>query len=91
MRMSVEIADELLEAAIQAAATRHTTLRALLEEELQRILHDDDAMSFRPGDASVSGAGARGWHQWTDDQRTAAMYRGIVARFRYLATESPFA
>jgi hypothetical protein len=74
MRMSVEIADDLLEAAKRAAKKRGTTLRALIEEGLERVLHDGDAIAFQLRDASVTGGGARGWHQSTDDQRTAAMY-----------------
>jgi hypothetical protein len=79
MKTTVDIADSLLAEAKQTAAQRNTTLRALIEEGLELVLrHDSETTSFRLGDASVKGKGARRWHEWSDDQRTAAMYGEIA-------------
>lgn len=74
-KTTVEISDNLLTAAKSEAAARHTTLRALIEEGLERLLSDSDNTSeFRLRTASVGGDGAQDWHNLSDDDRTAVMY-----------------
>lgn len=75
MKTTVEIADPLLAAAKAEALARGVTLRALIEEGLERVVHPNlmgPAFSLR--DASVDGRGAQRWHELSDDQRVEAMY-----------------
>ncbi|MDJ0952636.1 MAG: DUF2191 domain-containing protein [Acidimicrobiia bacterium] len=58
MKTTVEIADELLKRAKQAALDRETTLRDLIERGLRREL-DEPEREFRLRDASVGGAGTQ--------------------------------
>ncbi len=75
MKTTLDIADGLLIEAKRVAAERRITLRALVEEALERTLFAEaHEPNFRLRDASVDGRGAAGWHELTDDQRTAAMY-----------------
>lgn len=58
MKTTVEIAEALLRAARRRAAERGTTLRAVIEEGLRRIVADEPAARpFRLRDASVKGRG----------------------------------
>lgn len=58
MKTTVDISDALLEAAKAQAAGRGTTLRALLEEGLRRVLADGSVEGgFVLADASVGGRG----------------------------------
>jgi len=60
MKTTIEIADALLEAARRRASERGTTLRALVEEGLRRVLEGEKrASSFTLRDASVAGRGLR--------------------------------
>ena len=75
MKTTLDIADGLLVEAKRVAAQRRITLRALVEEALERSLSaETHETGFRLSDASVDGRGAGGWHELTDDQRTAEMY-----------------
>jgi Arc/MetJ family transcription regulator len=75
MKTTIDIADELLAEAKLVASQRRTTLRALVEEGLEGVLHARvQAASFRLRDASVGGNGSKIWHDLSDDQRTALMY-----------------
>ena len=47
MRTSVEIADQLLEAAKQKARAQHRTLRSLVEEGLRHVLREEEAKPFK--------------------------------------------
>jgi hypothetical protein len=75
MKTTLDIADGLLTEAKRVAAQRRITLRALVEEALERVLFAEaHETGFRLRDSTVDGRGAGGWHGLTDDQRTAAMY-----------------
>jgi hypothetical protein len=79
MKTTIDIADALLLKAKQVAAQRRSTLRALIEEGLARVLETPaDVEPFRLRNATVDGHGAKGWHDLTDDQRTAAMYGDVA-------------
>jgi hypothetical protein len=78
MRMSVESAGDLLEAAEQAAKERHTTLRALVDDGLERVLHDDETIggtAFTADEWLLQGLAARSErYRLTSD--AAALVRG---------------
>lgn len=75
MKTTVEITDALLEAAKAEALARGVTLRALIEEGLERVIDPHPATPpFTLRDASVGGRGAKRWHELSDDQRVEAMY-----------------
>jgi hypothetical protein len=75
MKTTVEISDSLLRAAKAEALARGVTLRALIEEGLERIVDPSSSTpSFALRNQSVGGNGARGWHDLTDDERVEAMY-----------------
>jgi len=58
MKTTVEIADALLAEAKQLAASQHTTVRALIEQGLQRILVErQGAATHRLRHASFAGEG----------------------------------
>ena len=58
MKTTVEIADPLMVAARRHAAARGTTVRALIEAGLRRILEEQDRDApFRLRDASFGGEG----------------------------------
>jgi hypothetical protein len=58
MKTTVEISDALAEAARRLAAEENTTLRALIEAGLQRILEERQAVpDFQLRDASFCGNG----------------------------------
>jgi hypothetical protein len=60
MKTTIEIADAVLGRAKRAAAREHTTVRALVEEGLRRVLDDPRrAGGFRLRKASVGGRGLR--------------------------------
>lgn len=74
-KTTVEISESLLAAAKSEAATRRTTLRALIEEGLERLLSETEMIpEFRLRTASVGGEGAADWHEMSTDERTALMY-----------------
>lgn len=59
MKTSVEIPDTLFEKAKQIAAREKTTLRALIEDGLRRVVDErrEESGSFRLRDASFEGEG----------------------------------
>ncbi|MDD9964291.1 MAG: DUF2191 domain-containing protein [Gammaproteobacteria bacterium] len=58
MKTTIEISDELANAAEAHAAMENTTLRALIERGLHMVLRTDrDAAPFKLRDASVGGRG----------------------------------
>lgn len=78
IKTTVDISDALLEDAKRVAAREGTTLRALVELGLRRVLDDVDASeSFRLRDGSVDGRGMTrefsegGWEKIRD-----AIYEG---------------
>ncbi len=79
MKTTIDIADSLLAEAKLLAAQRHSTLRAVVEEGLEWVLQTstNGREAFHLSDASVDGHGAYRWQDWTDDQRTEAMYGTI--------------
>jgi len=73
MKTTVEIADPLLAAAKRTAAARGTTVRALIEAGLRRILDEQDQdLAFRLRDVSFGGEGlspefeGAGWERIRD-------------------------
>jgi hypothetical protein len=59
MKTTVEIPDALLAAARKLAMTRGTTLRALVEEGLRRVIHERSAERFNLRDGSWGTGGLR--------------------------------
>ena len=58
MKTTIELSDALLKAAKRASRTRGSTLRALIEEGLRRVLRDSERQpAFRLRRASFKGAG----------------------------------
>lgn len=58
MKTTVEIADSLVASAKRLAAERGTTLRALVETGLRRVLEESErGQSFQLRDASFAGRG----------------------------------
>lgn len=75
MKTTIELSDALFEAAKQRAKARHTTLRAIVEDGLRRVLSEEAASPRKPfrltdarvhGRASVSGPDA--WRDVETDQ-----------------------
>jgi hypothetical protein len=78
MKTTVELADSLLAEAKRAAAARGTTVRALIEAGLRKVLEEEGReASFRLRDLSVDGQGLTsefaegGWQRIRD-----AIYEG---------------
>lgn len=59
MKTTIELNDELAKKAKQLAARRGTTLRAVIEEGIRRVMREDEtgAEDFRLRDAGVGGRG----------------------------------
>ena len=55
MRTTVEISDSLLARARKVQQRRHTTLRALVEEGLNRVLAEESPIGAHPRRAAFSG------------------------------------
>lgn len=73
MRTSIDMPDALFKRAKKAAAERHTTLRMLMVDALERSLNESSSASFRLQDAAV-GYGSKkvdaaAINQAIDDQR----------------------
>lgn len=73
MKTTVEISDDLAEAARRLAAEENTTLRALIEAGLRRILDERQRVpTFRLRDASFAGKGLQaefrevGWERFRE-------------------------
>jgi hypothetical protein len=79
MKTTVDIADDLLEEAKAVAIAERTTLRALVEEGLRRVLsgRKKPADRFVLRDAGVKGRGpARGIHEGDWEEIRDRIYRG---------------
>ena len=78
MKTTVELPDELLDAAKSVAARDKTTLRSLLEEGLRWVLaRRGRRKQFRLRDASVAGKGVQdGIEEGSWDQILDLSYRG---------------
>ncbi|MBI4728696.1 MAG: DUF2191 domain-containing protein [Acidobacteria bacterium] len=81
MKTTVEISAPLLEAAKELAARAGTTLRALVETGLRRVLaeHRESGRAFVLPDRSVGGKGLRPEYQdadWAEIRRAAYEGRG---------------
>ena len=64
MKVTIELADDLLGRAKAHAATQKTTLRALVERGLREVLNaDEQPVRFRLEHASVGGRGLRKEYQ----------------------------
>jgi Arc/MetJ family transcription regulator len=72
MKTTVEITDSLLDAARKLATKRGTTLRALVESGLRRVLAEEGDEAFHLRDASFTGRGLQpefrdaGWSELRD-------------------------
>ena len=78
MKTTVDIADALFAEAKVEAARRGTTLRALVEEGLERVLRDPQPTSeFRMRDCSVGGGWSDAWEHMAPDEKVAAMYGSV--------------
>ena len=73
MKTTLDISDPLLREARKLAARERTTLRALVEQGLRRVVSEkQQRTSFRLRDASVKGRGLRGevagggWERFRD-------------------------
>ncbi len=75
MKTTIELSDALFSSAKALASTRHTTLRALVEDGLRRVLADSQTKAppaFKLRDARVRGqamhvADPRQWHQMEEE------------------------
>lgn len=78
MKVTVELADDLVDRAKAHAAKQRTTLRALVEQGLREVLNaDEKPVQFRLEDASVGGRGLRKEYQGTEWPRIRdAAYEG---------------
>jgi hypothetical protein len=79
MKTTVEISPALLAAAKKRAAGRGTTLRALIEEGLRRVLDEEQTArrGFRLRDASVRGKGLQpGVREGDWEQLAELIYQG---------------
>lgn len=78
MKTTVEIADPLLDAARVTAAKEGTTVRALIEEALRRLLQDRKARrGFRLRKASFRGQGLQpGMREGDWEQLRELIYEG---------------
>ncbi len=83
MKTTLDIADPLLNSAKALAQQSHTTLRALVEDSLRRVLSDSPTKAkpaFKLQDASVRGkkilvADPRQWQQMEQDHVTARVIK----------------
>ena len=78
MKTTVEIQDDLLRSAKRQARRERTTLRALIEEGLRRVLRGrKESTPFRLRDASVGGKGVRqGIREGDWETIRALIYKG---------------
>ncbi len=84
MKTTIEVSDALFSSAKELAHKRQTTLRALVEEGLRRVLSDSNAKAkpaFKLNDASVRGkemliADPRRWHQFEEEHLIARVIKG---------------
>lgn len=79
MKTTIELSDALFHSAKELASKSQTTMRALVEEGLRRVLNDAQAESkpaFKLKDASVRGgelliSDPRKWQQLEDEHLSA--------------------
>ena len=78
MKVTIELADDLLDRAKAHAAKQRTTLRALVEQGLREVLNaDEQPVQFRLEDASVGGRGLHKEYQGAEWPRIRdAAYEG---------------
>ena len=78
MKVTVELADDLVDRAKAHAAKQRTTLRALVEQGLREVLNaDEEPVQFRLEDASVGGRRLRKEYQGAEWPRIRdAAYEG---------------
>jgi hypothetical protein len=78
MKTTIDIADSLFAEAKIEAACRGTTLRALVEEGLERVLREPrTTATFRMRDCSVGGGWSDAWERMSPDEKVAAMYGSL--------------
>ena len=79
MKTTIELSDALFQSAKELASKSHTTMRALVEEGLRRVLNDAQAKTkpaFKLQDASVRGgvmlvSDPRKWPEFEDEHLSA--------------------
>ena len=69
MKTTIEISDAIFEKAKAVAAREGTTIRALVEDGLRRVLGSRRASKFRLRDASVAGNGLQPEFKGADWER----------------------
>ncbi len=86
MKTTVEVSDALFNSAKQFAQQSQTTMRALIEEGLRRVLNDSQAKAkpaFRLKDASVRGkkllvSDPRQWQHMEEDHVAARVAKPMA-------------
>jgi Bacterial antitoxin of type II TA system, VapB len=86
MKTTIEVSDALFNSAKALAQNRHTTLRALVEEGLRRVLSESQAKAkpaFKLQDASVQGAeilisDPRRWQQMEEEHVAARSMKPLA-------------
>ena len=63
MKVTIELADDLVDRAKAHAAKQRTSLRALVEQGLHEVLNADEPVRFRLEQASVGGRGLQKEYQ----------------------------
>jgi hypothetical protein len=77
MKTTIEIADSLLARAKQAAAEDNTTIRALVEDGLRKVLDErSERKPFKLRDGSFRGGGMRPEYEGNWDKILDAIYEG---------------
>lgn len=85
MKTSVEISDELFKSAMQFAQRNQTTINALIEDGLRRVLSDQRAeteTTFKLKDASVRGEAMlvtdpRQWQEMEEEQVISRVIKNL--------------
>ncbi len=79
MKTTVEIADPLFDEVKAAARARNTTVRALIEEGLRRVLADPAGERYELPDLSYGSEGPTElWSSSTWEQKLELIYEGRV-------------
>ncbi len=77
MKVTVDIADPLFRQAKSQARQRGTTMRALIEEGLRRVISEPGPTGYRLPDCSVTGDGPTAlWTDGTWEDKLAVIYEG---------------
>ena len=86
MKTCLEISDELLKSAMQFAQRNQTTINALIEDGLRRVLNDQKIKTktaFKRKDASVRGEAMlikdpQRWHEMEDEHVISRVKKSLT-------------